>query len=102
VVIPDHPRLIRELRLLERKCHTGSRDSVDHGRLGSDDYANSLFGMLSLASKPKPRAVTLTAVNGDLTGAYRQLDTDPPPRSRIMFRNFDMAGNLLRERRGSS
>jgi hypothetical protein len=52
VAIPDHPQLIRELRLLERATHRGGRDSVDHPRAGSDDYANALCGCAVQAAKP--------------------------------------------------
>jgi hypothetical protein len=34
------PRLLRELRLLERRTHRSGKDSVDHGRSGHDDLAN--------------------------------------------------------------
>jgi hypothetical protein len=47
--LPPHRRLERELRLLERHVSRAGRDRVDHGRGGSDDYANSLFGCLHLA-----------------------------------------------------
>jgi hypothetical protein len=51
VSIPDHPKLIRELRLLERRTSRIGKDVVDHGRNGSDDFANSLAGVLrSLAN----------------------------------------------------
>ena len=51
--IPDHPKLIRELRLLERRTSRMGRDAVDHGRNGSDDYANALVGALrQLAGSP--------------------------------------------------
>jgi hypothetical protein len=50
VSIPDHPQLLRELRLLERRTARSGKDSVDHGVGGSDDYANSLFGALQLAA----------------------------------------------------
>ncbi len=51
VRIPDHPQLLRELRLLERRTARSGKDSVDHGVGGSDDYANSLFGALYLVAK---------------------------------------------------
>ena len=35
-----------ELRLLERHTHRSGRDTVDHGRIGSDDFANSCCGVL--------------------------------------------------------
>lgn len=51
ISIPNHPRLIRELRLLERRTSRAGRDSVDHGPSGSDDYANALAGVLHVAGK---------------------------------------------------
>ena len=42
ISIPDHPRLLRELRLLERRTHRSGKDTIDHGRSGHDDLANSL------------------------------------------------------------
>jgi hypothetical protein len=46
VSLPDHPRLLKELRLLERRVHRSGKDSVDHGRSGNDDYANAACGVL--------------------------------------------------------
>jgi hypothetical protein len=55
VVLPDHSRLLRELRLLERRTHRSGRDTVDHGRGGSDDYANAVCGVLqNLAAVTAP------------------------------------------------
>jgi hypothetical protein len=51
VRLPDHARLIRELRLLERSVHRSGKDSVDHPRGGSDDYANAACGSLWLDSQ---------------------------------------------------
>ena len=34
VALPDHKRLLRELRLLERHTHRSGRDTVDHGKNG--------------------------------------------------------------------
>jgi len=42
ISIPDHPRLLRELRLLERRTHRSGKDTVDHGRSGHDDLANAV------------------------------------------------------------
>ena len=44
--LPDHPKLLGELRLLERHTHRSGRDTVDHGRAGSDDFANACCGAL--------------------------------------------------------
>jgi hypothetical protein len=49
VMLPEHRRLGRELRLLERHVSRAGRDRVDHGRGGSDDYANAVFGCLHMA-----------------------------------------------------
>jgi hypothetical protein len=46
VRLPDHPKLIRELRLLERHTHRSGRDTVDHGRNGHDDHSNAVCGVL--------------------------------------------------------
>ena len=51
ISIPNHPKLVRELRLLERRTSRMGRDSVDHGPHGTDDFANSVAGVLrSLSS----------------------------------------------------
>jgi hypothetical protein len=46
VQLPEHPVLLRELRLLERRTHRSGRDTVDHPRNGRDDYANAVCGVL--------------------------------------------------------
>jgi hypothetical protein len=46
VGLPDHARLLRELRLLERHTHRSGKDTVDHPRGDRDDYANSALGVL--------------------------------------------------------
>ncbi len=51
VRLPDHPRLVRELRLLERHTHRSGKDTVDHGRNGHDDYANAACGVLYTLSR---------------------------------------------------
>jgi hypothetical protein len=42
VRLPDHPKLLRELRLLERRTHRSGKDTVDHPRNGRDDHANAV------------------------------------------------------------
>jgi hypothetical protein len=54
VRLPDHPRLLRELRLLERHTHRSGKDSVDHPRGGHDDHANAVCGALWLMSAKAP------------------------------------------------
>jgi hypothetical protein len=46
VSLPDHKRLLREFRLLERRTHRSGKDTVDHGARGSDDYSNATCGVL--------------------------------------------------------
>jgi hypothetical protein len=51
VKMPDHTKLVRELRLLERIPSRSGKDSVDHPRGDHDDHANSACGALrSLSS----------------------------------------------------
>jgi hypothetical protein len=52
VRLPDHPKLLRELRLLERRVHRSGKDVVDHGRNGRDDHSNSVCGVLRQLSHP--------------------------------------------------
>ncbi|MEL6566871.1 MAG: hypothetical protein AAFQ22_00530 [Pseudomonadota bacterium] len=51
VVLPNHPRLVGELRALERKPRSGGRDVVDHPPNGHDDYANAACGALWMVRK---------------------------------------------------
>jgi hypothetical protein len=51
VSIPDHARLLRELRLLERRTSPGGKDTIDHGKNGSDDYSNALCGCIAITLK---------------------------------------------------
>jgi hypothetical protein len=46
--LPDHARLVRELRLLERRTHRSGKDTVDHPRNGHDDHANAVCGVINL------------------------------------------------------
>lgn len=48
VRLPDHQRMLRELRLLERSTTSGGKDAVDHGRNGHDDFSNVACGVLRL------------------------------------------------------
>jgi hypothetical protein len=52
VGLPDHPKLLRELRLLERHTDRSGKDAVDHPRSGHDDHANAVCGLLYLLAKP--------------------------------------------------
>jgi Phage Terminase len=48
VRLPDHARMLRELRLLERTTGNAGKDTVNHGRGGHDDFCNVACGVLRL------------------------------------------------------
>lgn len=74
VSLPDHPRLLRELRLLERRAHAGGKDTVDHGQVGSDDYANAVFGFINIVQKKKPG---LRIGTYDMSSGVQGVELDP-------------------------
>jgi len=49
-LLPNHSQLLKELRLLERRTHVSGRDTVSHGRTGTDDFSNAVCGALLCAS----------------------------------------------------
>jgi hypothetical protein len=51
VRLPDHARLVRELRLLERQTHRSGKDAVNHPRNGHDDHANVACGVIDLITR---------------------------------------------------
>ena len=53
ISIPDHPPLLRELRLLERQTHRGGKDNIDHPKRGSDDLCNALCGCAATATQQR-------------------------------------------------
>jgi hypothetical protein len=70
--IPPHSRLQRELRTLERRVHRSGKDSVDHPRNGSDDFANALAGCLHLAVAAGRRGVMrVGTIEGYCAGPVR-------------------------------
>jgi hypothetical protein len=67
--LPNHPKLIRELRLLERQTHRGGRESVDHPKNGGhDDFANVTAGVLRILSDHLGRGSTGLDYSGFLDG----------------------------------
>ncbi len=77
--IPDDPKLLRELRGLERKRGPSGRDRVDHRPNSTDDRANSLAGLADMILG-KARGVTW----GDLYdngGVYYDEHGNRPRRS---------------------
>ena len=73
VRLPDHARLLRELRLLERAAHRGGRESVDHPRGGHDDFANATCGVLRVLANHLGFDVSWNWVDGDDSTKVRQL-----------------------------
>jgi hypothetical protein len=73
VRLPDHPRLVHELRLLERHTHRSGRDVVDHGKGAHDDHANAACG--SLIGLLRPQGVQITSE------FLQRMMTMPPSRS---------------------
>jgi hypothetical protein len=77
VRLPDHARLLKELRLLERQTHRGGKDSVDHPRGQHDDYANSCCGVFRTLSNYLGFDLDKMLDDGDEnTQARQQSDAD--------------------------
>jgi len=51
VRLPDHTKLLRELRLLERVTHRSGKDQISHPKGGRDDFANAVCGALYLVGR---------------------------------------------------
>jgi hypothetical protein len=69
IAIPDHARLRKELRLLERRTSRLGKDAVDHPKRGSDDYANALAGAARLPTvmfAPAPKFYRILDLAGNL------------------------------------
>ena len=108
ISIPHNAKLIRELKLLERRTHLGGRDTVDHGRTGSDDFANAIFGLINIAGKLKQglRMYTLGPpyLNGDIP-VQREFDLKNggfiplPYQGGIVLQDVDQRGKVIRTRR---
>ncbi len=70
--IPNHAQLVRELRLLERRTHRSGKDSVDHCAGGSDDFANSVCGVMwCLRSRPE-REINIRLWGGPAEGTRQR------------------------------
>jgi hypothetical protein len=73
VRLPDHARLLKELRLLERQTHRGGKDSVDHPRGNHDDHANAVCGVLRTLSNYLGFSFERMIDDGEENTAVRQL-----------------------------
>ena len=79
IAIPDLPPLLKELRLLERQTHRSGKDTVDHGKRGSDDLANSLCGCAAHVMKQGTYRSDLDWVHGpssEVKGSTMTFDND--------------------------
>ena len=75
VRLPDHLKLLRELRLLERHSHRSGRDTVDHARGGHDDHANAVCGVLRNLSNYLGYDLTMKWIDGvgiNIGGNFRR------------------------------
>lgn len=77
ISIPDHARLRKELRLLERRTSRLGKDAVDHPKRGSDDYANAMAGAARLPTvmfAPAPKFYRII----DGAGTLKEIKQDDP------------------------
>jgi Phage Terminase len=95
VSLPEHPRLLKELRLLERRSLRSGKDVVDHGLHGTDDYANATCGVLQvLASYLGSNFGTYQWVDGDATPAP---DREPRRYPGLDYERYSKPPALYRE-----
>jgi hypothetical protein len=84
VRLPDHPRMLPELRLLERTPGTRGNDVVNHPRGGHDDFVNAVCGVLCMmknhaaAEEKVPTGVVI--IHGDGT---ETTSASPPSHDRL-------------------
>jgi hypothetical protein len=79
----DHAKLVRELRLLERRTHRSGKDTVEHPRNGHDDYANAVCGVLAGETR-RPLIVSDAALR-------RLCMLRPTTPSAVIERNYQMS-----------
>jgi hypothetical protein len=87
--LPNEPRMVRELRLLERTTGQGGKDAVNHGRNGNDDFANVCCGVLRVldarqaaeSEVPIVAAYAWSKTSGVISegGVYRPTPAPAPP-----------------------
>ena len=86
VRLPNNDRLIRELRLLERRVGRSGKDACDHPRNGSDDYANAACGVIDLCQRVQQGrtligAIALTGVSTGTVVSQSSPSASAPSRS---------------------
>jgi hypothetical protein len=60
----DHPRMINQICLLERRTVRGGRDSIDHPPNTHDDIANAIAGLCGIAASKHSFDSSLSWVGG--------------------------------------
>jgi hypothetical protein len=83
VSLPDHSRLIRELRLLERHTHRSGRDDVRHPHNGRDDHANATCGVLHLLAKVAAKAAFRAVMPIMVSGPARYFPGSDAPQGDV-------------------
>jgi hypothetical protein len=73
--LPDHQRMIRELRLLERSARVSGREHVDHAKGGHDDFANVCCGVLWRMAKIAAEAAEVPIVMPGVINADGSITT---------------------------
>ena len=63
ISIPDHKKLVAQLRDLERITGNSGRDSVRHPKHGHDDFANVVAGVARLVQRPSMKVI-VQAIRG--------------------------------------
>jgi hypothetical protein len=76
VELVDNPRLISQLRSLERRTRSGGRDQVTHYPGGHDDLANAVAGVVHLAAKTYIRDAWQLGVFNREISQKEQLDKE--------------------------
>jgi hypothetical protein len=80
VVLLDDDRLRGQFSELERRAHSGNRESVDHRSGRNDDLANVACGALVLAAQRAGRAIV---GYGNCYGGPITWEMDEPKRPRF-------------------
>jgi hypothetical protein len=88
ISLRNHPVLLRELRLLERRVHRSGRDTVDHGVHGHDDHANAVLGCAAWAMRRGYRTDMLWVDGGETVDLNRQ--------QQLAKNRYILSGGLLR------
>lgn len=64
VELLDHPKLLRQLTMLERRTSRGGRELIDHPPGGHDDLANAAAGALAMFSLTRASTITRRKITG--------------------------------------